>query len=261
MFIVVGSYKWSIAVCAIASILGCFAIMEAQTPHTAQNYSKSADELPGFEVASVKMNPRTEQTLSINQTPTTFRATHVTLELLIRIAYGVHFRHLEGYPAWVDGQFYDIDAKVTGEKVLSAQERIAALRVLLTSRFHLIVHKEVRTVAGYNLIVAKKGTNLTVSQRAGQGYTLPDSLYYPCVTLTYFATLLESVAGRPVVDLTGIAGEYSVRLEYAPIDEPDSTLPSIFTALENQLGLKLVPAKVASEYLVVDHVEKVPTEN
>lgn len=79
--------------------------------------------------------------------------------------------------------------------------------------------------------------------------------------LSAFATSLRSPAGRPVADKTGIQGNYDFSLTYARDSDTDSSLPSFFTALQEQFGLKLEPAKVPLEIVVIDHLEKIPTEN
>ncbi len=79
--------------------------------------------------------------------------------------------------------------------------------------------------------------------------------------LSAFATSLRSPAGRPVVDRTGIPGNYDFSLSYARDGDTDSSLPSFFTALQEQFGLKLEPAKAPLEIVVIDHVERVPTDN
>ena len=75
------------------------------------------------------------------------------------------------------------------------------------------------------------------------------------------AGLLESPAGGPVIDKTGITGDYDIKLSYATARFTDSNLPDIFTAVQEQLGLKLVPQKVPVDFLVIDHVNKIPTKN
>ena len=79
--------------------------------------------------------------------------------------------------------------------------------------------------------------------------------------MAVLASMLTRPVGRPVVDKTGITGNYDIALNFAPEGSTDSTLPSIFTALQEQLGLKLEPQKVPVEMLVIDHLEKVPSEN
>jgi len=73
--------------------------------------------------------------------------------------------------------------------------------------------------------------------------------------------MLKIPAGRPVIDKTGIVGKYDFTLKYATANHPDSNLPDLFTAVQEQFGLKLVPQKVPVETLVIDHVDKIPTEN
>lgn len=79
--------------------------------------------------------------------------------------------------------------------------------------------------------------------------------------LSSFATSLRTLAGRPVLDKTGIQGSYDFTLRFAALDNPDSALPSFATALQEQLGLKLEPAKIALGLIVIDHAEKIPAEN
>ena len=76
-----------------------------------------------------------------------------------------------------------------------------------------------------------------------------------------FVDILESPVERPIIDRTGLGGTYDIALKFATADDPDSNLPDIFTAVQEQLGLKLVPQKVPVEILVIDHVDKIPTEN
>lgn len=94
-----------------------------------------------------------------------------------------------------------------------------------------------------------------------QGSILRGELRFPAVTLQDFAGVLAYIIGSPVVDRTGIPGNYEIRLTYAPIDATDSLEPSIFMALQEQLGLKLTHAKVPVESLVIDHADRIPTEN
>ena len=83
------------------------------------------------------------------------------------------------------------------------------------------------------------------------------------ISIDTFAHILASPANKPVVDKTGLTGSYDITLKYAPPNDPNanSDLPDIFTAIQEQLGLKLLPAKVPVDYLVIDHVDRTPTEN
>jgi len=169
---------------------------------------------------------------------------------------------MEGAPNWFDSQLYDIDAKVEGDKGLTYEQMRPLLQQLLKDRFHLAIHREMEVQKAYALVIAKRGPKLQSSKGTSQyGQILPNQLYCPSCSLERLARILEQVTGRPVVDKTGIKGDFDIKLDYAPDTASESSLPSIFTALQEQVGLKLVPQESPSEILVIDHVERIPTEN
>ena len=133
---------------------------------------------------------------------------------------------------------------------------------LLADRFKLVYHLGSKELSGYALIVAKSGLNLHVAKENSSKsiYFLRDGMRLNGTTET-LAVLLENPLGQPVIDKTGLTDVYDIKLSYAPKDAMDSILPSIFTAVQEQLGLRLEAQKVPVEMLVIDHVEKVPTEN
>lgn len=94
-----------------------------------------------------------------------------------------------------------------------------------------------------------------------QAEILPNRLDAWGITIDGLAGILAGPAGAAVIDKTGLTGSYDITLKYAPESDPNSSLPSIFTAIQEQLGLKLEPAKVPVGYLVIDHVDRVPAEN
>lgn len=137
------------------------------------------------------------------------------------------------------------------------------LQQLLEQRFHLTIHRESKTVSGYELIIAKGGAKLQPVKEAGNSHAqiLPNGLQAWGASMDTLASMLRSPTKRPVVNKTGISGNYDIKLDYAPINDPNSTLPDLFTALQEQLGLKLTAQKVPIEMLVIDHVDRTPTEN
>ena len=137
------------------------------------------------------------------------------------------------------------------------------LQHLLQQRFHLAAHWESRTVPGYELVVAKGGAKLQPAKEGVHPYgqILPDGIQASGYGLDSLAAILHSPTGRPVVNKTGITGTYDIKLDYAPRNDPNSTLPDLFTAIQEQLGLKLVSQKVPAQILVIDHVDQTPTEN
>ncbi len=192
-----------------------------------------------------------------------FIARNITLSNLISIAYGVDSDKLSGKPGWLDGQEYDVSAKAEGDTGLTKEQMQPLLRQLLEQRFHLATHTEKKEVQGYALVEAKGGAKLKASNGEGEPHfqVLSQGFSGHHGTLEVLAKLLAFPTGRPVVNKTGIQGAYDFDLKYAPLADPNSDLPSVFTALQEQLGLKLESQKVPVEILVIDHVDKVPTEN
>jgi uncharacterized protein (TIGR03435 family) len=125
------------------------------------------------------------------------------------------------------------------------------------------VHVKTAPVSGFALVVAKGGAKLQPGTEgdATHNYILSNRVHAQGVNMGGLASLFSSPAGEPVVDKTGISGTYNVDLKYAPESATDSPFPSFFTAVQEQLGLKLEPQKVPVEILVIDHADKVPTEN
>jgi uncharacterized protein (TIGR03435 family) len=154
------------------------------------------------------------------------------------------------------------------------------MKQLLSERFHLAVHSAKRELPGYALVVAKSGAKLqaaevdrtTEGQKAGEAsanFTAPGAMQGRSKNSEGIAGLLSMAVHAPVVDHTNLTGIYNIDLRYAPDSFPNSTLgkesdsqlPSFFTAVEEQLGLKLQPQKVVVDTIVIDHVDLEPTAN
>jgi uncharacterized protein (TIGR03435 family) len=163
----------------------------------------------------------------------------------------------------MDSQEYDISAKVEGERQLTLEQMRPMLRSLLEERFHFAAHHEARMVSGFALVVVKGGVTLEPSKVDGKPFAqmLPSSTDVRHLDTERIAGVLAHRVGQPVVDKTGLSGKYDFKLSYAPANDPNSNLPDFFTALQEQLGLKLQPEKVPVDFLVIDHVDKIPTEN
>jgi uncharacterized protein (TIGR03435 family) len=139
------------------------------------------------------------------------------------------------------------------------------LRNLLGDRLHLAVHIENRIVSGYALVVAKGGSKLKANTGAPYfGMSTNFQFKIQNTSVESIAQAIEWTLKQPVVNETGLQGNYDYELKFAP-DSADNPLysgfPTIFTAVEEQLGLKLEPRKVPRDYLIIDHVDRVPTEN
>lgn len=225
--------------------------------------SNIAQAPKSFEVASVRLSPAPGYT-SISPFPADkFIARSATLKFLMSMAYGCDSNRIEGGPAWVEARQYDVVAKVDDDKQLTFEQMRPLLQRLLEERFHLKTHRETKLLHGYALIVAKGGPKLEASKNEQQphGQILPDGLQGWGMTTGSFASMLALPAERPVVDETGLKGTFDLKLNYAPLSDAGSTLPSLFTALQEQLGLKLVSRRVAVEILVIDSVNQAPTDN
>ena len=234
---------------------------------------QTADPTRGsFEVASIRMvQPYSAAELQsgagndpFDSFPSDrFVARHVPLPFLISIAFDCDTRHVTPSATWQDEQLYDIAATVPGNKQLTLDEMRPLLRDLLEQRFHLKTHPEEHLESGYLLVVGKSGSKLHTSAAKGDtgAYIHPNRLWARGVHLGMLTSMLERATGSPVVDKTGLAGDYDIDLHFRSENDVNSNLPDIFTALQEQLGLKLVPGKVPVKYLVIDRLDREPTEN
>jgi uncharacterized protein (TIGR03435 family) len=255
----------------------------------------AADRLT-FEVASVK--PAKHGNLSSmdggpgTKDPGRFRATNMELSFIVMHAYGLSEDQLSR-PAWMDRAEFDVVANVPPGTTKEQFRKM--LQNLLAERFRMKVHHETRVVPIYELTVAKSGPKLKAAAQGsgtddfvpGSGLRqvnrdgfpilppgrsnfacqhLPDGSYctYRMWTMERLAQRLSSPtqagAGRRVVDKTALMGRYDFTLYFSPANGPDGDAPSIEQALQEQLGLKLVPSKASIDVLVIDHAET-PTEN
>jgi uncharacterized protein (TIGR03435 family) len=252
--------------------LGVVACGQSQ-PAAAQSAAVMATS---YEVVSVKPAKRGCPGMSIYMPPGRYSAHCVTLWDLIYNAYKVRsFQdHPPGLPGWAGSDVFDVDAKVddqtaTAMQKLPLEERgeqaQTMLQSLLADRFHLRVHYESRIEPIYELVVAKSGPKIKpLSDEKPRGiiYGNPNRITMQGDPMSTFAFFLTQAAGRTVVDKTGLAGNYDVDLKWTPDDQqnmPDAG-PTLFTALEEQLGLKLQPAKGPVQSLIVDDAEQ-PTAN
>jgi uncharacterized protein (TIGR03435 family) len=262
---------------------------------------------PGFEVASVRPNTSATAPPRIAvQAGGRWTATNVTLRMLIRNAYGVQDVELFGVPDWAASESFDIIAKAEenvppgppGDEPGPMQ---LMLQSLLEQRFVLRVHREARELPVYELLRARPdrlGPKLQEStvdcaatiaaslaqdrlQTSADGRPLcglrlrPGQLAGSAIPIAPFARTLSSFAQRPVVDRTGLGGNYDIELSWTPDQLPprgpgagpndpiringvdiDPNGPSLFTAIQEQLGLKLAPTRAPVNVLVVDGVQR-----
>jgi uncharacterized protein (TIGR03435 family) len=244
---------------------------------------------PTIEVATIRLNTGGGRG-GMRGDPGRFTVSNTPLRTMIRNAYKAPDYTISGGPAWMNSDRYDIEAKVDGE--LKGDDLLFALKTLLEDRFQLKVHRETKEGTVYLLTAAKGGPKLSPSncivvdpahmppapasgekvpemcgRNKGGGTTTSRMLNIaglkidepdPAATVPGLTFYLSSILERTVIDKTGLTGRFDVHLEYTPQLDGDGL--SIFTAVQEQLGLKLESAKGPVETLVVDRVER-PSAN
>ena len=234
---------------------------------------------PAFEAASVKpSNPdASDKRISFQTNPGGVRIMNEQLNFLIPYAWKIAVYQVTGGPAWFDSSKYDIVARAPDGP--SEEQLRSMLQTLLVQRFGLKFHREQREMPVYALVSGKDGPKFQVEKRApqdgdgkvgaGRGQARGHM-----VSSSVFAQTLSLFLGRPVLDQTGIDGLFNFDLKWAP-DETErqlgpapsieinssDQLPSLFAALQEQLGLRLVGQKKSVEMFVIDHIEQTPIEN
>lgn len=252
--------------CVRAVLAGLFALAISQGGFPAQTVSET------FEVASIRPAAGADERAAIQFTPGGgLRGANVTLKLLVEMAYDVTPEQVTGGAGWTDSERYQIEAKGPPGTTTAADSHMVRrrLQALLADRFHLVLEHENKGAAGYELVISPKGTLVQTSttpppgslRQAGVGVAIARG-----TTMEILVRFLSVHTRRPVVDKTGLTGGYDFKLSWAPDPEqlphgvPPANGPSLFTALEEQLGLKLRAQKAGIEHIVITYAER-PTPN
>jgi uncharacterized protein (TIGR03435 family) len=229
-------------------------------------------KIPQFDVISVK--PSKASRMLVQITPDGMRGTGVTTEFLLFEGFGgLSQNQVIGEPSWSTTDGFDIEAKVTTEDLpalakLTFDQRRTMLQQILAGRFKLVAHHETRELPIYQLTIGKKGSKLKESTPGDPASAIPRIIFGSGkVTATYgslslFITPLSRQLGRVIVDKTGLTGKYDFTLEWTPegAAPTDQSGPDIFTAIQEQMGLKLESTKGPVDVIVIDHIEK-PSAN
>jgi uncharacterized protein (TIGR03435 family) len=168
------------------------------------------------------------------------------------------FRNIEvvGGPPWADRNRFDIEARHAGN--ITRSDVLRMLQNLLATRFKLNVHRAITEGATFNLIPVP-GAKLPPQAAESTSASVRFGDYSGKRSMTQFAQYLSSIVGRPVADRTGMTGNFDLRLSFAP-DLRDADRPSIFAALQEQLGLRLEPARGPVETITIESAA-LPEEN
>jgi uncharacterized protein (TIGR03435 family) len=231
---------------------------------------------PAFEVASVKPSDPAASGQKFMFKHDGLTITNATLSDLVQAAYDVRSFQVSGGPDWFDKARYDLDAKNTEADMATIepgsadhiQQTRLKLRVVLAERFKLKIHSEQKEMTEYALVLAKGGSKMQDEPDLSQGN---GGVNVGCArirgTRTTIANLVQMLSrkvGRPVIDRTSLEQRYTFDLTWTPdpgtcgisVDAPAGDGPSIFTAVQEQLGLKLEAIKAPVETIVVDRAEK-----
>lgn len=243
---------------------------EWEIPKPTAKMAANAD--PDWEVVTVKRTDPAENNASVRMDGREFVMTNRSVETLLLIGYSVHKKQIVNAPDWIRTERWDIKGipDVPGQPSLRQMQALA--RKVLTERFGLVTHTEQREMDVYALTVAKSGEKMTPS--AGDPNGLPDendsenggvrTMRAANISIGEFALIMKFFMDRPVVDETGLAGRYDFQLRWTFDDSrvaPDSNAPpGLFTAIQEQLGLKLEATKARTDVLVLDAVKR-PSAN
>jgi len=231
-----------------------------------------------FEVVSVKPNTSESTSTHSHSDQGMLTATNLSLRNLIATAYQVRDYQIAG-PDWLGSQHFDIAAKFPQALPEDGKQYDAAfsamMRKMLLDRFKLAVHREQKTMPVYGLVVGKSGIKFKESPDGGsRSHSTRNHYEGTPVDMHTFADFLGRRMDLPVVDMTGLQGSYTLTLDWVPEARPAGdgksgvqvfadppSGPALTDAVQEQLGLKLETRKAPIEILVVDHAERVPTEN
>lgn len=237
---------------------------------------------PRFEVASIRENKSgSGASFSSPRPGGNYNASNMTLRSLVWVAYRIPRERVIGGPGWVDTVRFDIAAKAADN--VSPSQMNEMLKSLLAERFQLVARQEQRDLPVYALVVARRDGTFGPRFRANPlecadrtavekvASALPPNAVRPCSmfqserqlrggvqTMNALADKLSQIADRPVVNRTGLTGTFDFELEWAPT--PDADGVSVFTAVQEQLGLRLEPSTAPLEVVVITSAER-PAEN
>jgi uncharacterized protein (TIGR03435 family) len=238
----------------------------------APKQSMPADADPTLEVATIKpTDPKTTNDM-ISIQGRHFLVVNKTVEFLVTAAYGLQASQVVGAPGWFSSEKYDIDGTPDVEGQPNLMQMRSILRKLLADRFQLVAHHDKKEMNVYAISVAKAGPKIAKSLGDPNGLPFQNGGRdangrvdrYANVTMKDFAFILQFMLDKPVVDQTGLQGRFDFVLKWTPNDtnvaDPATASPAIFTAFQEQLGLKLEAVRAPADVLVVDKLER-PSAN
>lgn len=264
-------------------------ILTRATPETEWTIPPPAPKLPpmdanadpSFEVATIKPSKPDDQRKAFIVQGNRFQIINQPLSAILCFSYDVQAKQLIGLPPWADTDKYDIDGKPDGEGAPSGKQWKRMIQKLVVERYKLTFHKDKKELPVYVLSVAKSGPKLTKSEGDPNGLPglffrgkLGDLGVRNANMADFTGLMQEAVLDRPVLDQTGLTGRFDFTLLWTPDDSQFSGMgakippptdaanapPNLYTAIQEQIGLKLEATKAPADVMVIDHVEK-PSDN
>jgi uncharacterized protein (TIGR03435 family) len=240
----------------------------------------AANADPSFEVATIKPSKPDEQRRGFMVGGNEFHIVNQPLTKIISFAYGVQDKQIVGLPDWGSTDKFDMEGKPDGTGAPNDKQWKTMIKKLLADRFGLKFHEDKREMSVYVLTVAKTGEKMSKDESDPNG--LPGLFFRGLGKLNVrnalmkeFTEMMQSaVLDRPVLDQTGLTGRYDFQLNWTPDDSQFGGMgakvppptdaadapPNLYTAIQEQLGLKLEATKAPAEVMVIDHAEK-PSAN
>jgi uncharacterized protein (TIGR03435 family) len=255
--------------CSAAVLAFATSVVLAQSP-SAPKAGTTTKPLT-WDVISVKPNHSLDPSSFMRWTIDGIELRNATLHELLLNAFEVRSEsQITGYPGWVNSEHFDIEAKMDADTVAAYHALTSAdskdqwhtfMQQILDERFAMKFHIEKRDLPVYNLVVASQGLKLKPSAKDENSSSSMGRGKYSAHRgqVGGLAFSLSGTVGRVIFDKTGLTGEYDIDLRWSPDDESDSG-PSIFSALQDQLGLKLESAKAPVDVVVIDRLER-PSAN
>ncbi len=254
----------------ILGVGGVVARGQDAAPKADAPMAKEAD--PDWEVATVKPSDPDDKNAGFRMKGSRLTIERKTVKDLLMVGYGMHEKQLVGMPGWAESDHWDINGVPDVPGHPSLKQMQSMVRKLLAERFGFKMHMEKREMAVYGLTVAKGGPKLEkskVNNPNGMSENDHDNggqrgVNMTNATMGEFALVMEFEMDRPVVDQTGLTERYDFKLTWTYDDSKVPTdgtaAPSLFTAIQEQMGLKMEPVKASADVMVIDKVER-PSAN
>ena len=243
----------------------------------------AADANPGFDVATIKPSTPRRPGKGFGFRGRHFVTFNTNVNDLVAFAYRMHVKQIVGAPDWFGTDLFDIDGVPDVEGQPSLKQMGMMVQKLLADRFKLTFHHDQRELSVYIITVAPGGPKMTKTSagpndQQGFGFRALGDLHVRNMNIKEFASWMQSgVMDKPVVDQTGLTDKYDFALKWTPDDsqfaqfrgtgavptppaDDANAPPSLYTAVQEQIGLKIGPGKAQDDVIVIDHVDK-PTAN